>query len=85
MLHVPRHPGDLDQVARLEGPLHAEEDACQEVLGDVAEGDADGQADQAGAADHRQGQLGQAGDSQNDVDAEEEDQHAHSPSHHITQ
>jgi hypothetical protein len=85
LLHVAGHAGNLNQVAHLERPLHTEEDASQKVLGNVPEGDANGETDQTGAADHRQRQLRQTRDSENDIEAEKEDEHADSTRDHISQ
>ena len=71
-LHVSGLAGNLDEVAVVKRLLHAEEDAGQEILGDVAKGDTQHQPDQARSADHRQGQLRQAGHPENDIDAGEQ-------------
>jgi hypothetical protein len=85
LLHIPAHAGNLDQVAGFERRLHAEEDARQEILGDVPEGDTNDQADQTGAAYQRQGQLRQAGDSQNEIDATDDNESARRTRDHILQ
>jgi hypothetical protein len=62
-----------------------QEDAGQEVLGDIAEGDTEDQADQTGTSDQRQCQLRQAGDPENEIDATEDNEPACRARDHILQ
>ena len=85
LLHKAGDAVNLDQVAALERGLHAEEHTGQKVLGDVAKGDAQDQAHQAGATQHCQRGTGQARHLEDDVQPDQQDDQGHTPRHNAGQ
>ena len=78
-------PADIDQVAAVKGIAHTEQDACQKILGDVTQAEADDDADQPRAPKHGDGQPGQSGKLQHEIDAQQKDRDCKRPRHHRQQ